>query len=316
MINFLFVLILAAAIAGILSLMVMFLVWMERKVSGHMQQRYGPMRVGRHGWLQLIADAIKLLTKEDITPDAADKSVFFWAPVLAFTAAFAAYVVIPIGPGLIVGDLNIGILYILAITSLTVISIIMGGWASNSKWTVLGAMRSAAQIISYEVPLVLVILGAVMIAGSMNMVAIVNAQQKFWFIGLQPLGFLIYLFAATAEVNRTPFDIPEAEQELVSGYNTEYSGMKFAMFFFAEYVNLFTVGAIGTTLFLGGWMGPALPPPVWFILKTLFIVFILMWFRWTFPRFRVDQLMDLGWKVLLPLAFINLIITGFILSIV
>ncbi|MFH0887178.1 MAG: NADH-quinone oxidoreductase subunit NuoH [bacterium] len=305
--------ILTVIIATTLIVVVMFLVWMERKVSAHMQQRYGPMWVGRHGSLQLIADAIKLVAKEDLIPNAADKIVFWLAPILAFTAAFLAYLVIPIDGNLIVADLNIGILYILAVTSLTVIAIIMAGIGSNSKWTILGAMRSAAQIISYEVPLILSILGVIMITGSLSMISIVKAQENFWFILLQPLGFIIYLIAAVAETNRTPFDIPEAESELVAGYNTEYSGIKFAMLFFAEYVNVFTVSAIATTLFLGGWMGPFLAGPIWFLIKTLIMVFIIMWFRWTYPRLRIDQLMGFAWKVLLPLSFINIAITGLVL---
>lgn len=314
--NALVVLSWAAVLAFLLILVVMFLVWMERKVSAHMQSRFGPMRVGRHGWLQLIADTIKLLGKEDITPRPADKPIFFLAPIVAFAAAFLAYLVIPFDKHLIVADLNIGMLYILAVTSITVVGILMGGWGSGSKWTVLGAMRSASQIIAYEVPLLLSVLSVIMLAGSLSMNSIVEAQNKIWFIFFQPLAFLIYLAAAVAESNRAPFDIPEAEQELVSGYNTEYSGIKFAMFFFAEYVNLFTVSAIAATLFLGGWTGQVLPGFVWFLLKTFFVVFLIMWFKWTFPRVRVDQLSDFGWKVLTPLAFINIGVTGLVLLLV
>jgi NADH-quinone oxidoreductase subunit H len=299
---------------GFLCVVALFLVWWERKISAHIQQRFGPMMTGWHGVLQTVADAVKLLQKEDITPAIADRNVFFWAPVVCFTCAFAAYVVMPFGDSLIVSDLNIGILYIIAITTFTIISLLMAGWGSNNKYALLGGMRSAAQGVSYEVPLVLSILGVVMVTGSMSMNDIVRAQSDWggfhWNVFFQPLGFLIYVTAATAEANRTPFDIPEAEQELVAGYNVEYSGMKFAMFFLAEFVNMFTVSAIAVTVFLGGWNGPFLPSWVWFLGKTLFMVFIMMLFRWTYPRLRVDQLMEFSWKVLLPLAFLNIVYVG------
>lgn len=306
----------AAMVLGAGFLVVLFLVWWERKLSGHFQQRYGPMRTGWHGWLQTLADGIKLFEKEDIIPKTVDRKVFFWAPVICFAASFAAFAVIPWGKDLWPTDLNIGILYILAVTTFVVISLLMAGWGSNNKYALLGGMRSAAQIVSYEVPLTLSILGVIMIVQSLSMVDIVMAQAKVynWFIFRQPLGFLIYLIAATAETNRAPFDIPEAEQELVAGFNIEYSGMKFAMFFLAEFLNLFLVSAIAATLFLGGWQGPILPSWVWFIGKTMFLVFVIIWFKWTYPRLRVDQLMEFCWKVLLPLAFLNLIISGFIFS--
>jgi len=308
----------AGVLIAVLSVTVLFLVWWERKVSAHIQDRLGPMRTGPHGVLQTLADGIKLLQKEDIIPDVADRKVYFWAPVMAFVAAFMAYVVVPFGKGLIARDLNIGVIYIVAITSFTVISLLMAGWASNNKYALLGGMRSAAQIVSYEVPLTLSLLGAVMLAGSLSMVDIVEAQGPYfwkWYWLPQILGFGIYFVAATAEANRTPFDLPEAEQELVAGFNIEYSGMKFAMFFLAEFINAFTISAIATTLFLGGWQPPLpglafIPSWIWFLGKTLFLVFVLMWFRWTYPRLRVDQLMDFAWKFLLPLAFVNLILTG------
>lgn len=302
----------AAMVLGAGFIVVLFLVWWERKLSGHFQQRFGPMRTGWHGWLQTFADAVKLFQKEDIIPKSVDRRVFYWAPVLCFATSYAAYAVIPWGEGLWAADLNIGILYILAVTTFVVISLLMAGWGSNNKYALLGGMRSAAQIVSYEVPLTLSILGVVMMVQSLSMVAIVEAQDKIynWFIFRQPLGFLIYLIAATAETNRAPFDIPEAEQELVAGFNIEYSGMRFAMFFLAEYLNLFLVSAIATTLFLGGWQGPLLPSWIWFIGKTFFVVFVIVWFKWTYPRLRVDQLMEFCWKVLLPLAFLNLIISG------
>ncbi|MEW6016072.1 MAG: NADH-quinone oxidoreductase subunit NuoH [Candidatus Zixiibacteriota bacterium] len=305
----------ALVVFGFLAVVALFLVWWERKISAHIQQRFGPMRTGWHGWLQTIVDMLKLIQKEDITPATADRPVFYWAPIVAFVAAFMAYVTIPFGAGLIVSDLNIGILYIVAITTFTIISLLMAGWGSNNKYALLGGMRSAAQVVSYEVPMVLSILSIVLFAGSLSMVQIVESQAKIyqWYIFRLPFGpiaFIIYLIAGTAESNRTPFDLPEAEQELVAGFNVEYSGMKFAMFFFAEFVNMFTVAAIGTTLFLGGWQGPWLPSWIWFMLKTLALVFVLMWFRWTFPRLRVDQLMEFSWKFLLPVSFANLIIAG------
>lgn len=305
---------LAIVVFSLLCVIALFLVWWERKVSAHIQQRYGPMMTGWHGVFQTIMDALKLIQKEDITPTAADRGVFFWAPVIAFVCAFAAYIVIPFGRGLIVSDLNIGILYIIAITTFTIIALLMAGWGSNNKYALFGGMRSAAQAVSYEVPLVLSILGVVMVTGSMSMNDIVKAQSAWagfhWNVFFQPLGFIIYTIAATAESNRTPFDLPEAEQELVAGFNIEYSGMKFAMFFLAEFVNMFTVSAIATTVFLGGWNGPFLPSWIWFLGKTLAMVFLLMLFRWTFPRLRVDQLMEFCWKVLLPLAFLNILYVG------
>ncbi len=305
----------AVIVFGFLAVMALFLVWWERKVSGHIQQRFGPMMTGWHGWRQTIADAVKLLQKEDITPSTVDRPVFYWAPIICFVAAFAAYVTIPFGKGLIVSDLNIGILFIIAITTFTIISLLMAGWGSNNKYALLGGMRSAAQVVSYEVPMVVAVLAVVLFAGSMSMVDIVQSQAKIyqWYIFRLPFGpiaFIIYIIAATAETNRTPFDIPEAEQELVAGFNIEYSGMKFAMFFLAEFVNMFTVSAIAATLFLGGWQGPWLPSWMWFLIKSLALVFVFMWFRWTYPRLRVDQLMEFSWKFLLPVAFANLILAG------
>ncbi|MDH4156841.1 MAG: NADH-quinone oxidoreductase subunit NuoH [candidate division Zixibacteria bacterium] len=305
---------LGGMVFGVLCLLALFLVWWERKISAHIQQRFGPMRHGWHGWYQTVADAVKLLQKEDILVTTRDRVVFFWAPVICFVAAFLAYVCIPFGDGLIVADLNIGILYIMAVTTFTVISLLMAGWGSNNKYALLGGMRSAAQIVSYEVPMVASILVIVIFVGSLSMVDIVKAQSGLvfnWFIFRVPFGpiaFVTYIIAGTAEANRTPFDIPEAEQELVAGYNVEYSGMKFAMFFLAEFINLFTVSAIATTLFLGGWNGPILPSWLWFLGKTLLVVLLLMLFRWTYPRLRVDQLMEFAWKFLVPVTFANLIL--------
>ena len=308
---------LAAIVFGTLSVLALFLVWWERKIAGHIQQRFGPMRTGWHGWYQTIMDAVKLLQKEDVDITARDRVVFFWAPVMAFVAAFLAYICIPFGEGLIVADLNIGILYIMAVTTFTIVSLLMAGWGSNNKYALLGDMRSAAQVVSYEVPMVASILAVVIYAGSLSMVDIVEAQQGNlilnWNIFRLPWGiiaFMTYIVAATAEANRTPFDIPEAEQELVAGFNVEYSGMKFAMFFLAEFVNMFTVSAIAVTLFFGGWGGPILPSWLWFLGKTLVVVLLLMLFRWTYPRLRVDQLMEFAWKFLVPVTFGNLILAA------
>lgn len=309
--------VLAVVVFGVLSLLALFLVWWERKIAGHIQQRFGPMRTGWHGWYQTVMDGLKLLQKEDIRVDTRDKAIFFWAPVVCFVSAFLAYVVMPFGEGLIVADLNIGILYIMAVTTFTVISLLMAGWGSNNKYALLGGMRSAAQVVSYEIPMVVSILAVVLYVGSLSMVDIVESQSGSifnWFIFRMPFGpiaFMTYIIAATAEANRTPFDIPEAEQELVAGFNIEYSGMKFAMFFLAEFINLFTVSAIATTLFFGGWLGFGfIPSWVWFLTKTFGIILFLMVVRWTYPRLRVDQLMEFAWKFLVPVSFANLVLAA------
>ncbi|MDI6735187.1 MAG: NADH-quinone oxidoreductase subunit NuoH [bacterium] len=310
----------AGIVAGFVAVNTMMLVLAERKIAAHMQDRLGPMRVGFHGILQTVADAIKLVLKENIMPKVADKTMFFLAPIIVFAPAMMAYVILPWSPGIIVSDLNLGVLYLLAVGSIGVIGIIMAGWSSGNKYSLLGGMRSAAQVVSYEVSMVLSILGVIMLTGSLKMGELVNAQKDIWYICYQPLGFLLYLMAATAECNRAPFDMPEAESELVAGFHTEYGGIKFAMFFLAEYANIFAVSAVCTTLFLGGWQGIpglpiTLPPIVWFLIKTYAIVFIFMWFRWTYPRVRVDQLMTFGWKLLVPLGFINILITGLVMVI-
>ncbi len=287
------------------------LVWLERKVSGRIQSRLGPMRCGRpHGWLQLIADTFKLLGKEDIIPRAVDRSLFVIAPVVVFTSSLLIYVVVPMGPRAIVSDLNIGVLYLAAATSFTIIGTLMAGWGSNSKWSLLGAMRGAAMLISYEVPMVLAVIAVAMLSGSLATNGIVFAQAHRWNVLVQPLGFLVFLAALFAELNRVPFDLAEAEAELVAGYNVEYSGLRFAFFFLAEYSNLLALSAIAVTLYFGGWQGPWLPPFVWFMLKTYAFVIFVMWIRWTLPRVRVDHLMSFGWKVLLPAALVNLAATG------
>jgi NADH-quinone oxidoreductase subunit H len=308
-------LLIGLAVVGFIAASAMFLIWWERKVSAHIQSRLGPMRVGWHGVLQSIADAVKLLLKENIIPAGADKLVWWLAPFFAVVPSVMVFVAIPFGKNLIVKDLNVGILYIMAVSSVCVLGIFMAGWGSNNKYSLLGGMRSAAQIISYELPLILSMIIVAMHAGSLSMQKIVAAQSGYWYI-LHPtmtLAFVVYMIAATAEVNRVPFDIPEAESELVAGFHTEYSGMKFAMFFVGEYTNVFLISAIATTLFLGGWHGPILPPALWFLIKTYGIVTVLMWVRWTFPRVRVDQLMGFAWKVLTPVSFLNLAVTGWLL---
>ncbi len=302
-------------VLGFIALSAMFLIWWERKVSAHIQSRFGPMRVGWHGILQSVADIVKLLLKEDIRPAEADKLVWWLAPFFAVVPPVMAFATIPFAKGLVPKDLNVGVLYIMAISSVCVIGIFMAGWGSNNKYSLLGGMRSAAQIVSYEVPLILSVITVAMRSNSFSMQRIVEAQSSCWNI-VHPdmmLAFGIYTIAATAEINRAPFDIPEAESELVAGFHTEYSGMKFAMFFLGEYTNLFIISAISTILFFGGWHGPLLPPVVWFLIKTYGLIFIWMWVRWTFPRLRVDQLMSFAWKVLTPIAFINLAIVGWLL---
>jgi NADH-quinone oxidoreductase subunit H len=312
---------------AVICLIVLFLVWMERKVSAHMQDRLGPMYVGGwHGWAQTIADALKLLLKEDIIPQSADRILYKMAPFIVFLGAFSAYVVIPFGASAIVSDLNIGVLYVVAVTSLSVIGIIMAGWSSNNKYSLYGGMRAAAQIVSYEIPAALAIMTVIIQVGSLSMVEIVKAQAggiQNWFLFSNPftfLGFVVYFISSLAEVNRTPFDIPEAESELVAGFHTEYSGMRFAFFFLAEYANMFVVASVAATLFLGGWTqvlpaslgGQIIPGPILFFLKVLAVIFVQMWLRWSIPRLRVDQLMYLSWKVMLPASLVLILGVGWL----
>jgi NADH-quinone oxidoreductase subunit H len=305
----------AVAAAVFLAVNALFIIWFERKVAARMQLRRGPNRVGPFGLLQTLADTVKLLIKEDIIPDAADRAVFRAAPILVLVSAFLLFVVLPFGKGLIAADLDVGLLYFLAIGGLSVIGILAGGWASNNKYSLMGGMRSAAQIVSYEVPAVLTVLSVSLLAGSLRMGDIVKAQPRFGYVLLQPVGFVLFLIASNAEINRGPFDLPESDSELVSGFVTEYSAMRFAFFFLAEYTNLFLAGAFATTLFLGGWRGPFLPPVVWFLLKSYIVVFVLIWVRWTYPRLRVDHLMAFSWKVLLPLALLNLLVTAVLVKV-
>lgn len=318
-----------AAVAALtfILLTVLFLIYALRRVLGFIQSRLGPNRVGPEGTLQTVADALKLFFKEDIVPASADRLVFVLAPAIVFISALLVYVVIPFGPYWIAKDLNIGIVYISAVASVAVIGIISGGWASNNKYALLGAMRSAAQMVSYEVPLVLTMLAPVVLVQSLSMQDIVNSQRALgWFILFQPIAFLMHFTAGLAETNVTPFDIVEAESELVAGFHVEYSGMKFALFFLAEFANTFTMSAISATLFFGGWLSPFgiaggpwwLRPladgPHWFFIKSFALVFVGMWVRGTLPRVRVDQLMDLGWKVLIPVSILNLTVNAFVVA--
>ncbi len=322
--------VLAVFVMLLLSAAVM--VYSERKVAAFIQQRYGPYLVGPSGVLQPIADVIKLMFKEPLRPVAADRIIFMAAPILSATAAFAAFAVVPFGAettffGLLdepiklqVADVNVAVLVVFAITSVSVYGIVLAGWSSNSKYSLLGALRSASQMISYELSYGMALASVLVLAGSLSLTDIVNAQQGAWFgvlprwfVFVQPLGFVIFMIAGVAETNRAPFDFPEAEQELVAGYHTEYSSTAFMMFFLAEYINMVTAAAVATDLFLGGWHGPFLPEYlgwIWFLVKMAAILFFYIWMRWTLPRLRYDQLMQFGWKVLLPLAALNLILTA------
>jgi NADH-quinone oxidoreductase subunit H len=317
---------------NMLVLSAAFMVWMERKVCAYIQDRSGPNRVGFEGLLQPFADVFKLLFKEQLKPKAADTILFVLAPLVSTAAAFAAFAVVPFGTqtdlfGLLkdpipleITDVNVAVLVIFAITSMGIYGIVLAGWSSNSKYSLLGGLRSSAQMISYELSYGLAIAAVIMMAGDLSLRQIVMNQSGTWFgviprwyIFLQPLGFFIYMTAGVAETNRAPFDFPEAEQELVAGYHTEYSSMSFAMFFLAEYVNMVTVSAVATSLYLGGWLGPFLPDWlswIWFLVKVFLILFFYVWMRWTLPRYRYDQLMEFGWKWLLPAAVLNLFATA------
>jgi len=289
--------------------MVMGFIWFERRAMAIMQARLGPNRTGPFGLLQPVADALKVMLKEDIVPAKGDKLVHWLAPVVAFVPVLMIFAVVPFQGGAILADLNIGILYVVAVSSVTAVGIFMAGWASNNKYSLLGAMRQVASVVSYEIPVVLSIIGVVLLAGSLSMQQIVMAQD-IPFILLQPLGFLLFFCGALAEINRAPFDLMEADSELVAGFHTEYSGMKFALFYLVEYGEALAISAIVTTLFLGGWRGPVLPPWLWFLVKVGAVFFLIVWIRTTVPRVRIDQLMALAWKFLFPLALLNLIITA------
>lgn len=290
------------------------LTWAERKVAGHMQRRIGPKEVGPFGLIQSIADSLKLLGKEMLTPASVEKPLYYLAPTLIFVPVLVSFIVIPFDGFLQVKDINVGILVILAFSSLTVLSILIAGWGSANKYSLIGAVRSVAQNIAYEIPLLLALLPVIFMTNSFSLRDIVEAQKGLWFVVYQPVAFLIFFIAGVAETNRTPFDLPEAESELVAGFHTEYSGMRFSLFFLAEYTNMFIVSAIAVTFFLGGYQGPVLPGIIWFFIKTYLLVFVILWFRWTFPRVRFDQLLNFSWKILIPVGFLNLLVTGGILK--
>ncbi len=323
---------------GVLLLVAAYMTWVERKVIAHIQVRWGPTRVGPYGLLQPIADGIKLFFKEDLIPSQVDRALFLLAPALSVIPAMIASAVIPFGGtttlfGLLphpvplqITDIDVGVLYVFGITSLGVYGIVLAGWASNNKYSLLGGLRSSAQMISYELSMSLSVVGVLLLVGSLRMSEIVQAQTGVawwlgivpvpnWFLFSQPLGFAIFFTCALAETNRAPFDLPEAETELVAGFHSEYSSMKFAMFFMAEYANMATGSAVATTLFLGGPLGPFGPSPVWFIGKLFVLLFVFIWFRATLPRFRYDQLMTFGWKRLLPLSLVNLMATALVASV-
>ena len=327
----------SAVLLGVLLTIVAYTVWLERKVVGHIQNRWGPTRVGPFGLLQPLADGVKLLLKEDISLSGVYQPLYILAPILAVGLALTSISVIPIGESITVGgvpvqlqiaDVNIALLVLLGVTSISVYGIALAGWSSNSKYSLLGALRASAQMVSYELSLGLSLVGVLLLTGSLSLREIVNHQGQWpwqWNViaGGQLVAFFIYLTAAFAETNRIPFDLPEGETELVAGYHTEYSSMKFAMFFMAEYTNMVTVACVATTVFLGGWHGPvfgpaplqAVLPLFWFLLKVLFFLFLYIWVRGTLPRFRYDQLMAFGWKVLLPLAIANVLITSFVVAV-
>ncbi len=322
---------------GVLSLVVAYLTLLERKVIAFMQVRLGPMRVGPYGLLQPIADGVKLMLKEDIVPSGADRLIFTMAPIITLIPAFIVFAVIPFGPELPefelfgytvdpsirITDVNIGVLYVLSVSSIGILGVILGGWASNSKYPLLGALRSAAQMVSYEVALGFSIIGVLMLAGSFSLVDIVESQRDggYWYVFLQPIGFILFFISGVAETNRAPFDLPEAESELVAGFHTEYSGFRFSLFFLAEYASMIVIASMAITLFWGGWLRPfpgvdalafldLIPGVVWFGLKVLIFLYMYLWFRASWPRYRYDQLMNLGWLYLLPIAIANVIVTA------
>jgi NADH-quinone oxidoreductase subunit H len=319
LITLLIILVKLGVIFGVILTLAAYLVLAERKILARMQLRYGPNRVGPFGLLQPLADVIKMLTKEDVVPDQADKWLFLLAPGLAAITALLAFAVVPFGPPLhlfgreiplVVCDLNVGVLYFLGLSSLAVYGVALGGWASNSKYALLGSIRGLAQLISYELSMSLALVPVLLSARSFSLTDIVMAQQGLPFAVVHPLAFLIFLVSVAAESKRTPFDLPEAENELVAGFHTEYSGMRFGLFFVGEYINVIILSSMVTVFFLGGWLGPVLPGVVWFGLKVLAVAFFFIWMRGTLPRLRYDQLMHFGWKILIPLALLNIVVAG------
>ena len=326
----LYMVIALGAVSALVALSGMVLIYVERKIAGHFQCRLGPMRVGPHGVFQTVADTLKLLLKEDIAPRDADQLLHIVGPFLAIMATIMVMMLLPFAPNMQAVDLNIGVLFLSAVTGFGVLGILIGGWASNNKWSMIGAMRAGAQMLSYELTIALALLVIVLFSGSLSLADIVKSQSKGWwiwrahFVGF--LTFLLFIIASVAELNRTPFDIPEGESELTGGFSTEFSGLRFAFYFLAEFVNMFTASAIAATLFLGGWMPfhignfagfnaimDLIPPVIWFMGKTMAVMFIVMWFRWSFPRLRIDQLMKLEWKIMLPISFANLFVASLLI---
>ena len=320
MLEFMTILIIKTLVAFVVSLLIVaYSTWIERKVLGHVQLRHGPERVGFHGLLQPIADGIKGFFKEELIPDNADKPLFLIAPIISITASVTLVVIVPFGDTvtimgreitLYLTDLDVGILLVLGISTIGSFGGIIGGWSSGNKYGVIGGLRGTAQMISYELPLALAVIAVVMVSGSLSLIDIVNSQAGLWNIVKQPFAFVLFIICGLAELNRTPFDMPEAEAELACGFNVEYSSMKFALFFMAEYCHMFVFSALVTTLFLGGWHGPFIDGPHWFFLKTFLLIFFCVWERSTFPRLRYDQVMSFGWKILLPFGLINILLTG------
>ncbi|MBV6433809.1 MAG: NADH-quinone oxidoreductase subunit H [Bryobacteraceae bacterium] len=286
------------------------LIWVERRLLALWQDRYGPNRVGPFGLLQVLADMIKIFFKEDWIPPFADKAVFIVAPAVILVTVLMSFAVVPFAPGIIISDLNVGLLFVLGMSSLGVYSVVLAGWASENKYALLGGVRAAAQMMSYEVFMGLALMGVVLLAGSFNLTSIVTAQRHVWFVVPQFIGFVLFLIAGVAETRRLPFDLPEAESELIAGFHSEYSGMKFGMFFVGEYLGVILISCLITILFFGGWLGPVLPPIVWFLIKMMFFICFFILLRAALPRPRFDQLMSWGWKVMLPLALANLLVTG------
>lgn len=325
-VQFVIMLVKMAVVISVTMIHVLYATYFERKVIGHMQVRLGPMRVGPHGILQPLADSLKLFFKEDIIPAEADRVVFKLAPVVFTFAAMSSLAVIPFYQGFVIADINVGLLFVLAMSSLGAYGVVMAGWASNSKYSFLGGLRSSAQVISYEVCMGMSLIGVILLAGSMNLSEIVKAQQQHWygmFLLPQILGYFVFLVAAFAETNRTPFDLPEAESELVAGYFVEYSGMRFALYYASEYIGMLVMSSIAVLCFWGGWTLPpvitnavpallAVPGIIWFLIKVYFHIFLFYWIRATVPRYRYDQLMSLGWKVLLPIALVNIVLTSIV----
>jgi NADH-quinone oxidoreductase subunit H len=323
-VGFLLLIIKLLVVLIVLLTLAAYLVWVERKLLARLQARYGPNRAWRYGLLQPLADVIKLITKEDTVPAGASKTIFLLAPAVVGATALLIFAVIPFGKDItiqgrlvpmVVTDLNVGLLFFLALSSLAVYGVALGGWASNSKYSLLGGIRGAAQMISYEISLGLSLVPVVMLAGSFSLVDIVNAQNRLPFLLMQPVSFILFFVSAAAEIKRIPFDLPEAENELVAGYHTEYSGMRFGLFFLGEYITMIVLGGLVAIFFLGGWRGPIFPPTVWFLLKVFLTVFILIWFRGTLPRLRYDRLMSIGWKVLTPVSLLNIMATGAVILI-